>query len=61
MWFKKPITIEGDYKIGWIINIPPWARYSKVLTILHLKVSKIMDPDDYITVVGIFGREYVLR
>jgi hypothetical protein len=59
--FKKTITLEGDYKIGWIFHFPPWARYSKMLTILHLKVSKINEPDDYITVIGLFGREFILK
>ena len=52
-----PITIindVADYKIGWIFSIKPF------ITIIKVKTSKIMEAPKYITVIGIFGYEYIL-
>ena len=43
----------ADYKIGWIFSVWP------VLTITKLKTSKIMEAPKYMTVISIFGREFV--
>ena len=43
----------ADYKIGWIFSVWP------VLTIIKLKTSKIMQAPKYMTVISIFGYEFV--
>lgn len=57
----KRLTDQYGYPRGYIINIPPWAAYSKVFTLIKFKVSKIMERDDYIIILGLFGYEFVLR
>jgi hypothetical protein len=49
----------ADYKVGWVFNIPG-TNYGSVFTIVRYKISKIMDAPRYITVIGIFGKEFVL-
>ena len=51
----KLLTDEHGFKRGWIIKIPG------IFTLLKYKVSKIMEKDDFIMVMAIFGREFVLR
>ena len=45
----------ADYQVGYLINV------FGIFKLLKLKVSKIMDAPDYIVVMSIFGREFVLR
>jgi hypothetical protein len=52
--FKRLID-EHNCNRGWIINIPG------VFTLLKYQVNKIMDPYDYVMVMAIFGREYIIR
>jgi hypothetical protein len=49
------LTDEHGYQRGWIIKIPG------VFTLLKYQVNKIMDKYDYILVMAIFGREFVIR
>ena len=49
------LTDEHGYQRGWIINIPG------VFTLLKYQVNKIMEKYDYILVIAIFGREFVIR
>jgi hypothetical protein len=49
------LTDEHGYQRGWIINIPG------IFTLLKYQVNKIMDKYDYILVIAIFGREFVIR
>jgi hypothetical protein len=49
------LTDEHGYQRGWIIKIP------SVFTLLKYQVNKIVDKYDYILVMAIFGREFVIR
>jgi hypothetical protein len=48
----------ADYRIGWCWNLYPFP-IGKVFTILRVKTSKIMETDKYMTVVCIFGRDFI--
>jgi hypothetical protein len=48
----------ADYPIGWVFNIP-WTKPGSIFTIVHYKSSKVMEAPKYVTVISIFGREYV--
>jgi hypothetical protein len=43
----------ADYKVGWIFSLWP------IITIMKVKTSKIMETPKYITIIKIFGTEYV--
>jgi len=49
----------ADYEVGWIFNVPG-TNYGSIFTIVRYKISKIMEAPRYITVIGIFGYEYIL-
>jgi hypothetical protein len=44
----------ADYKVGYIFSVWP-------IKIIKIKVSKIMEREDHIMVMSIFGREFVVR
>ena len=46
---------QADYERGYIINI------FGIFRLLKYKVSRIMEKDDFIIVVEIFGKEFVIR
>ena len=56
----KRIYDDYGYQRGWIYNFP-FSRYSSIFTILHIKTSKIMERDEYATVIGLFGQEWRVR
>ena len=45
----------ADYPEGYIIDV------FGIFRLLKYKVSKVMDKEDYIIVMSIFGHEFVLR
>jgi hypothetical protein len=45
----------ADYRMGYLINV------FGIFKLLKLKVSKVMDAEDYIIVMSIFGYEFVIR
>ena len=49
----------AGYDLGYVFNVPG-TRYGSIFTIIHYKISKIMETPRYITVIGILGYEYVL-
>lgn len=49
------LTDQYGFKLGYLIDV------FGVFRLLKFKVSKIMEPDDYIMVLEIFGREFILR
>jgi hypothetical protein len=51
----KRLTDEYGFKRGWIINIPG------VFTLLKYRVNRIMEKEDHIMIVAIFGQEFILR
>jgi hypothetical protein len=51
----KWLTDEYGFKRGWIINVPG------IFTLLKYQVNKIMDKEDHIMIMRIFGREFVLK
>jgi len=51
----KWLTDEYGFKRGYILRIPG------VFTLLKYQVNKIMDRYDYIMVMAIFGKEFVIH
>jgi hypothetical protein len=51
----KRLTDEYGFKRGYYINVLGIFRMVKY------KVSKVMESDDYILVIAIFGKEFVLK
>jgi hypothetical protein len=49
--FITTIIDIADYKVGYIFSLWP-------ITIIKVKVSKIMDAPRYVTFIKIFGIEY---
>ena len=52
MVFKRFYDI-ADYPVGYFFNIG-------VFKVLKYKMGKIMEKDEYLIVISIFGREYIL-
>ena len=52
LWPVTDILDIADYKIGMILSLP-------FITIIKLKVSKIMEREKYVTLIKICGREFV--
>jgi hypothetical protein len=50
----------AGYDLGYVFNVPG-TRYGSIFTIVRYKSSKIMEAPRYITVIGIFGTEFVLN
>jgi hypothetical protein len=51
----SPITSiidVADYKVGYILTLP-------FIKIIKVKISQIMDSPKYITIVSVFGMEFV--
>jgi hypothetical protein len=46
---------QAGYELGYIVNVLGMFRF------LKFKVSKIMEKDDYIMILGLFGKEYILK
>jgi hypothetical protein len=53
--FKKDLTDEYGNKRGYIFSIPG------VFRVLKYQVNKVMDKYDYILIVEIFGKEFILK
>jgi hypothetical protein len=49
----------AGYDFGYVFNVPG-TRHGSIFTIVRYKTSKIMEAPRYITVIGIFGKEFVL-
>ena len=49
----------AGYDLGYVFNVPG-TRYGSIFTVIHYKISKIMEAPKYITVISIFGYEYVV-
>jgi hypothetical protein len=49
----------AGYDLGYVFNVPG-TGYGSIFTIVRYKTSKIMEAPRYITVIGIFGKEFVL-
>jgi hypothetical protein len=58
MFVKRFKDIAG-YDCGYVFNVPG-TRYGSIFTIVQYKISKIMEAPKYLTVISIFGREYIL-
>ena len=58
MFIQRFKDIAG-YDVGYVFNVPG-TSYGSVFTIVRYKISKIMEAPKYITVIGIFGYEYIL-
>jgi hypothetical protein len=59
MFIQRFKDIAG-YDFGYVFNVPG-TPYASIFTIIRYKTSKIMEVPRYITVIGIFGHEYVLN
>jgi hypothetical protein len=52
IWSPITTIIDiADYKVGWVLSIWP-------ITIVKIKVSKIMEAPKYVTFIKIFGIDY---
>jgi hypothetical protein len=58
MFVERFKDIAG-YDLGYVFNVPG-TPYGSIFTIVRYKVSKIMEAPTYITVIGIFGKEFVV-
>jgi hypothetical protein len=50
----------AGYDLGYVFNVPG-TLYGSIFTIVRYKVSKIIEAPTYITVIGVFGKEFVLK
>jgi hypothetical protein len=51
----KTLTDEWGFKRGYIFTIP------FIFTLLKYQVNKVMDKYDYIMIMAIFGREFIIK
>jgi hypothetical protein len=58
MFIERFKDVAG-YDLGYVCNVPG-TRYGSIFTILRYKTSKIMEAPKYITIISIFGYEYIL-
>jgi len=58
MFIERFKDVAG-YDLGYVFNVPG-TNYGSIFTIVRYKTSKIMEAPRYITVIGIFGKEFVL-
>ena len=45
----------AGYKQGWILLVGPF------IAIMKIKISKLMETPKYLTIVDIFGREFIIQ
>jgi hypothetical protein len=50
--FVTYIIDVADYKVGYMFSVP-------FLTIFKIKTSKIMESPKYMTIIKLFGTEYI--
>jgi hypothetical protein len=58
MFIERFKDIAG-YDFGYVFNVPG-TPYGSIFTIVRYNTSKIMEAPRYITVIGIFGKEFVV-
>jgi hypothetical protein len=54
----RRLYATGDYPLGWEWNLGPYWK-SQVFRIVHVKVSKILEMERYVTIITIWGKDYI--